>query len=296
MGDMSKSQFQANHASMLQQKHDSTIKNIQELQELEKYMFQNLQNINKSDATSGQQAVVIQKRIEELSAMRESLFTKLKNLYTNVQSNAADNRGDLADQIAVVEIVEKELAIAKRNLNKLIAEKNNKHRMVQIGEYETAQYTSHKNILKVFVYGIVVLILVTYLMAFSWFPRNAGVVLIILTITVTLGLTAKSILENYGRDNLVWSQFNQGTDANQLSDALKNGGGLSVWDYNKRSMEKAYDSAKSEASSALTAVADGSAKSELESKFKNELNTIQATTTGQVQASDSQTKEGFAPF
>ena len=52
---MSKSQFQANHASMLQQKHDSTIKNIQELQELEKYMFQNLQNINKSDATSGQQ-------------------------------------------------------------------------------------------------------------------------------------------------------------------------------------------------------------------------------------------------
>ena len=91
-------------------------------------------------------------------------------------------------------------------------------------------------------------------------------------------------------------QFNQGTDTNQLNDALKNGGGLSVWDYNKRSMEKAYDSAKSEASSALTAVADGSAKAELESKFKNELNTIQATTTGQVQASDSQTKEGFAPF
>ncbi len=177
----------------------------------------------------------------------------------------------------------------------LRVEKNNKHRMVQIGEYETAQYTSHKNILKVIVYGIVVLILITYLMAFSWFPRNAGIVLIILTITITLGLTAKNILENYGRDNLVWSQFNQGTDANQLNNELKNGG-LSVWDYNKRSMEKAYDSAKSEASSALTAVADGSAKDELESKFKNELNTIQATTTGQVQASDSQTKEGFAPF
>ena len=35
MSDMSKRAFNANHGAMLQQKHDNTVKNIQELQELE---------------------------------------------------------------------------------------------------------------------------------------------------------------------------------------------------------------------------------------------------------------------
>ena len=102
---MSKRAFNANHAAMLQQKHDNTIKNIQELQELEKYMFQNLQNINKADSSAASEAALIQQRINELSAMRQNLFTQLKNMYTNVQGDAANSRGDLADQIAVVEIV-----------------------------------------------------------------------------------------------------------------------------------------------------------------------------------------------
>ena len=117
--------------------YDNTIKNIQELQELEKYMFQNLQNINKADSSASNESAIIQKRINELSTMRQNLFTQLKNMYTNVQANAANNRGDLADQIAVVEIVEKELSSAKANLNQLIAERDNKLRMVQIGEYTT---------------------------------------------------------------------------------------------------------------------------------------------------------------
>ena len=155
---MSKRAFNANHAAMLQQKHDNTVKNIQELQELEKYMFQNLQNINKADSSAASEAAIIQHRINELSAMRQNLFTQLKNMYTNVQGDAANSRTDLADQIAVVEIVEKELSAAKANLNQLIQERDNKLRMVEIGEYTTSRYESHKHILKVVVYGIVVVI------------------------------------------------------------------------------------------------------------------------------------------
>ena len=37
---------------MLQEKHDNTIKNIQELQELEKYMFQNPIKINEQNCVA----------------------------------------------------------------------------------------------------------------------------------------------------------------------------------------------------------------------------------------------------
>ena len=125
------------------------------------------------------------------------------------QSNAAGSRGDLADQLAVVEIVEKELSGAKANLNQLIQERDNKLRMVQIGEYTTARYTSHKNILKKVVYGIVVVILITMLMSFDWFPKMVGTVGIFIVIAITLAFIASDLLDNFNRSNLVWSQFTQ---------------------------------------------------------------------------------------
>ena len=237
---MSKRQFNVNHAQMLQEKHDNTIKNIQELQELEKYMFQNLQNINKADSSAASESAIIQTRINELSTMRQNLFTQLKNMYTNVQSNAAGSRGDLADQLAVVEIVEKELSAAKANLNQLIQERDNKLRMVQIGEYTNSRYTSHKNILKKVVYGIVVVILLTLLMSFDWFPKMVGTIGIIIVIAITLAFIASDLLDNYTRSNLVWSQFTQPSDPAMLADQLAQGDQGSIWEANKKSFSKSF--------------------------------------------------------
>lgn len=268
MRDMSKRAFNANHGAMLQQKHDNTVKNIQELQELEKYMFQNLQNINKADSSAASEAALIQQRINELSAMRQNLFTQLKNMYTNVQSDASNSRGDLADQIAVVEIVEKELSAAKSNLNQIIQERDNKLRMVEIGEYTTARYESHKNILKVVVYGVVVIILITMIMSFDWFPKIAGTVGIITTIAITLALVFRELMDNYGRSNLVWSQFEQPYDKSEV-DAKLSGNSQSVWAANQQSFAKAYEQAKSQASAGLTSIADGSAAAQAQSAVQN---------------------------
>ena len=293
---MSKRQFNVNHAQMLQEKHDNTIKNIQELQELEKYMFQNLQNINKADSSASNESAIIQKRINELSTMRQNLFTPLKNMYTNVQANAANNRGDLADQIAVVEIVEKELSAAKANLNQLIAERDNKLRMVQIGEYTTSRYRSHKDILKKIVYGIVVVLLFTGIMRFDWFPKIVGTIGIIITIAITLAFIVSDLIDNYNRSNLVWSQFVQPSDTGMLADQLAaQGNQASVWEANKKAFSKLYSDTTGAASAGLTSIADGSAAATAKSAVQGVADTAVASG-GQVQASASQTSEGFAPF
>ena len=80
-----RNQFNKQHANLLNNKHTTTVKNIQDLQELEKYMFNNLQSLNKSGANSAQEAELIKKRIDELSAMRLTLFSDLKTMYKDTQ-------------------------------------------------------------------------------------------------------------------------------------------------------------------------------------------------------------------
>lgn len=306
---MTKKSFKANHASLLQQKHDNAIKNIQELQELEKYMFQNLQKINKADSSAANEAVIIQQRINELSTMRENLFTQLKNMYTNVQSDVSDGRKDLADQIAVVEIVEKELSAAKSNLNQLIQERDNKLRMVEIGEYTTARYRSHKDILKTIVYGVVVVILITLVMSFSWFPRMVGAIGIIATIAVTLSLVARELMDNWRRSNLVWSQFEQPYDKtltnenklntfqNVLNTEKKSG--LKLFDELSQSVESragaVSGAVSSDVSDAVSGAGGGGYVAELKNEIQSIANQAQANQ-GQVLAKSSETSEGFAPF
>merc|ERR1712196_665625 len=99
-------QFNRNHSSQLNSKHQTTIKNIQDLQDIEKYMFNNLQALNKSSPDSVQESQAIQSRLDELSSMRLALFGQLKNMYTDTQRQTADNRSNLADQITMTKVVE----------------------------------------------------------------------------------------------------------------------------------------------------------------------------------------------
>ena len=60
-----RNQFQEQQPSMLNTKHQNTIKDIQKLQDIEKYMFNNLQSLNKSSGSDLQNTEVINYKIIE---------------------------------------------------------------------------------------------------------------------------------------------------------------------------------------------------------------------------------------
>ena len=125
-GDLNPQQFKQSQPIMLQKKHQTAMNQVKELQELEKYLFKNLQNVNKSDQDSQAQEAAIRTRINELKTMRMNLFDKLKHLYTDAQDSVNINRRDLADQIAVSKTMEDELENTEDTLRQLEAEKNSK--------------------------------------------------------------------------------------------------------------------------------------------------------------------------
>ena len=202
-----RNQFEAERQNLLSDKHDGTIKNIKDLQELEKYMFQNLQSLNKSSAGSVEESDIIKKRIEELSAMRMALFNQLKSMYTDQQTETANSRSNLADQLTMTKVIDNELTNAQRQLDSLEKEYTNKKRLVELSDYEYDRYSSHKNILKIMVYGALGVLIIIYLMSFPWFPASVGMLSISIIVAIVLIVIAQRMLTNFTRTNLFWNKF-----------------------------------------------------------------------------------------
>tara|TARA_B110000902_G_scaffold245923_1_gene300481 strand:- start:408 stop:1355 length:948 start_codon:yes stop_codon:yes gene_type:complete len=200
-------QFAQKHPALLGEKHQVTVKNLKDLQDVEKYMFNNLQSLNKSSPDSIQESEMIKKRLDELSTTRMALFKQLKTMYKDQQRQTSDSRGNLADQLTMTQVVSNELDNAKKELIALEQERLNKKRLVELGEYEYDRYRSHKNILKVVVYGSLAILLFVILMGQPWFPAYIGVISICLIIALVLITISGRMLNNFSRTNLFWDKF-----------------------------------------------------------------------------------------
>jgi hypothetical protein len=207
MASGQQNQFESAHPALLGEKHKVTVKNIQDLQDVEKYMFNNLQSLNKSSPDSIQQSQMIKTRLDELSTTRLGLLSQLKTMYTDQQRQTTDSRGNLADQITVTNVIENEKENAERELIALEQERANKKRLVELGSYEYDRYRSHKNIIKVVTYGSLGVLLFVMLMSQSWFPAPIGVGGICLIIAVVLITIGGRMVTNFSRNNLEWDKF-----------------------------------------------------------------------------------------
>jgi len=172
-------------------------------------MFANLQGINKSSPDANEQEERIRQRIGELVTIRQNLFGKLSGMYTSTQINVTKSREDLADQIAVGKTMEDELKNTEEQLEVLRAERANKMKMVEIGQYEYERYNELRGIMKNIVYGIFIVLIISFLMRQPWFPRIVGVALIALVIAGTIITVAGRIYYNMRRNDRNYARLDQ---------------------------------------------------------------------------------------
>lgn len=220
-------QFNQEHAMLLREKHNDTIKNIRELQELEKYMFQNLEKLNGNDEQSQQENEIVEK-INELSNMRLGLFNELKNMYSTNQDDLNEARTQLADQITVVGVVENELNRLKKNIDSLKQEKDNKIRMVQIGNYEAAKYNAHISVMQIVVISSLIVLSASLLLQNGIIPPMVSSGIIVLTIIVGVVMIMNNIFDMLSRNNMDYSKYDFSFDP-----AQSKAGYQTVYDHDK---------------------------------------------------------------
>jgi len=165
------SDFNSDVVKQTQARQAATLKNIQQLQDLEKQLYQKLESDSANGVALAKQQATITK-INELSQMRMTMFEELDAMYKGVQGRVAQSRVDLVDQLVVTGVVEKELNAAKARLNAMNTDKHNKMRMVEINTYYSQKYRAQSSLMKAIIAISLVFLILIVVAKKGWVPEN----------------------------------------------------------------------------------------------------------------------------
>ena len=139
---------------------ESILRDIKQLQTLEKELFTNLeQNTNLS---AGEQDKIFDK-INKVTAMRLDLYQTLNEI-NKFYKNSLDNSNiTLREQKQAVAVLEDNLNKTKKEKERLANDKNNKIRLIEINNYYGDRYEEHAQLIKIVVLSLIPIIVLSLL-------------------------------------------------------------------------------------------------------------------------------------
>lgn len=188
----------------LSQGSHQTISSITDLQTLEMKLYASLDN---NKLTPEQRSIIIDK-INQIAQTRMTLYQGISNMASSYQQNLATTNNSLQEQILAIDIVENELNEAKRRLNMLDAQKNNKLRMVQINTYYGKQYSAYKDIAKNIAYLCILVLIIIILGKNDILPTNIYITLNGLIITIGVIIIGRQVIRLSNKDNMNYDEYN----------------------------------------------------------------------------------------
>jgi len=194
------------YTTALNTKHERIIRDLQELQAVETYLFTKIQEAASSHS-DGDEQNKISGHIEKLSKTRETLLKELQALYTGANDDVNLSSSILGNQTVMSQQLNEEIKKTQQQEKRLIAEKNNKQRLAQIGEYEYAKNTEHKSILKIIVYGSFFVLVFIFLNTKEILPLFLTKMFIAIICFFVLLRIIKKLYWNFKRDNIDYSKF-----------------------------------------------------------------------------------------
>jgi hypothetical protein len=144
----------------ISQNNEQILNDIQSLQKMEQELFNTLEV--DTNLTSQQKKKVIEK-MNQLANMRINLYQTLSGENNFYDTALKVSSGTLKEQASAIGIVESELNRSKKRLEILEAEKNNKIRLVEINNYYGDKYAEHSQLMKIIIFTMVPIIILTFL-------------------------------------------------------------------------------------------------------------------------------------
>lgn len=205
---MSSTTTEITRQQMLKSMQEQITQTIKDLQDIEKGMADNLTAVQSGADVNATEKNAIITRINNLSNQRTALFNELSNMYQRSQLNLKEDRVDLADQLTMVKMVEGELNRTKENYNALNQAKENKLRLVQIGNSESARYKAHIQLMKVISFCIFLIILVSIIGQYALLSSAIVSTLIIIILVFMSLYTIRHVIDIYSRNNMDFTKYN----------------------------------------------------------------------------------------
>jgi len=199
-----------NQVPDISQNNEEILNNIQMLQTYEQDLMRELEN---NPNLSSQQKQKIIEKIQKLTNIRSGLYATLSGLNSFYQSALSSSTGTLEQQTAAIDIVENEINRAKRRLQYLEMEKNNKIRLVEINQYYGDKYEEHTNLMKIVIFTLVPVIILTIVYNSGLLPSRIYYILFIIIGIIGAIYFWKTYTSIITRDNMNYNEYNWAFDA-----------------------------------------------------------------------------------
>jgi len=188
----------------IQENSTQILNDIQYLQSIEQQLFNSLEE--NTGLTTDQQKKIIEK-INGISKMRINLYKTLDGINSFFQSSLANSKGTLTEQTAAIDIVEKELNDSKQRLKILEEEKNNKIRLVEINNYYGEKYAEHSGLMKIIVYMLVPILILTIIFNKGIIPATIYYILIAIIALIGAIFIWRTVFSIVLRDSMNYQAY-----------------------------------------------------------------------------------------
>ena len=186
------------------------LSDIQTLQSMEQDLFNILATTpNLSDA----QVADLTKKINQLSTMRMNLYKLVNTLNLTVANELDSSQIAIGNQEMAVKIVEDELNKMKQNLSELTDIQNNKIRLISINTYYGDRYAEHSDLMKILIYMLVPIIILSILFSKGIIPAMIYYILLGLISAIGGYFLIYRFATLVFRDNMEFNKYNFGFDA-----------------------------------------------------------------------------------
>jgi hypothetical protein len=195
----------SNVTNSMQATSEEILNDIQNLQQTEQGLFNSLEtNVN---LTPEQQQQIMQ-NINQITNMRVSLYQALSNVNGFFQDALKTSHGTLEDQAVAISIVEEELNRMKQSLKTLQTEKTNKLRIVEINNYYGDKYAEHSQLMKIIIFTLVPIIILTVLKRNDILPTTVYYVLLAIVTAIGAYFFWKRLASILSRDSIYYDEYN----------------------------------------------------------------------------------------
>jgi hypothetical protein len=188
----------------VQENNEQILNDIQSLQQMEQQLFSNLES-NPSLSPTQQQEIV--EKMNQLSNMRISLYQTLSGVNSYFGNALNTTVGTLKEQEVAIDIVENELNNAKKRLQILEEEKNNKIRLVEINTYFGDKYAEHSNLMKIVIFTLIPVIILVFLNNKGILPNMIYYILIIIISFIGAYFFWRRFSSIILRDNMNYQEY-----------------------------------------------------------------------------------------
>lgn len=187
---------------------DQTLQTIRQIDEQIQSMYNDLEILNvQPNPDVNKQNQMLQK-IQELQQLKTNLYTTLSNNLARAQTNVAESRNSLVNEMAISGIIQNELTNVQNNLTAVQNAKYNKLRMAEINNYYSDKYETQAKVMKTIVYFCIPILILGILMKKELIPQNITLVLISILIGLAIVIVVLQIIDIMSRDNMNFSEYN----------------------------------------------------------------------------------------